>query len=675
MNMPSTHMEPDREAMVQNQIARRGVKDSYVLEAMRTVPREAFMPEDVSTLAYEDMPAPIGEGQTISQPYIVAMMAELAELHPTDKVLEIGTGSGYGAAILSRIADEVYTIERHEFLAAHAKQVLQKLGYENVHVLEGDGTQGLPDEAPFDAIVVTAGAPGVPEILQEQLALGGRLVIPAGSGSYQHMLQIRRTGEKAFKTTDHGAVAFVPLIGEYGWQDENKLHHTLPSARSSVSLKEHKKEEDTSVTLLKEEALELPDPASPHFAQNFEHLAKADVILLGEATHGTAEFYRARAAITQYLVRNHGFNIIALEADWPDVAVLDGYARDRKVPNIGQPAFARFPEWMWRNEEFRMLVHWLRTYNDRQTSNENKAALYGLDLYSMQASIHAVIDFLDKKNPELASIARDRYGCFKPWLEDPASYGNTVISGAFVGCEQETVEMLLDLMKKREIYADGYEDNYLDVIRNAMTVAKAEQYYRVMYRGSADSWNLRDRHMFDTLQSVMKSKGPDAKAIVWAHNSHLGDARATEMGRERGELNLGQLCREHYGNKARLVGFGTASGEVAAASHWGGKMKVKTLREPLKGSVEKLWHETGIEHGFLKMEELGSNLKKQLKENHLQRAIGVIYRPETERQSHYFETSLTGQFDDYIWFRETHAVTPLPHIKETGEAETYPFGL
>lgn len=674
MELSSNNTRSSRETMVQNQIVRRGVKDISVLKAMLTVPREAFMPEDVSVLAYEDMPAPIGEGQTISQPYIVAMMAELAKLQSTDKVLEIGTGSGYGAAVLSHIAGEVYTIERHEVLAEHAKRILRKLGYDNIQVIKGDGTQGLPDRGPFDAIIVTAGAPGVPEILQEQLAIGGRLVIPTGSGSYQHLLQVRRTGERTFETEDHGAVRFVPLIGEYGWQDENKFHHALPSSLSSIALTKENKE-NTSVHLLKQEVVELPDPTSPHFAQNFDHLAKADVVLLGESTHGTAEFYRARAALTQYLVRNHGFNVIALEADWPDVAILDGYARNRNVPDIGQPAFARFPEWMWRNEEFRMLVRWLRKFNDRQGNHENKVALYGLDLYSLQASIHAVIDFLDQKNPELAALARNRYGCFKPWLEDPASYGSTIITADFLSCEKQAVEMLLKLMREREIYADGYEDNYLDVIRNAMTVMKAEQYYRVIYRGSAESWNLRDRHMFDTLQVALQSKGGNAKAIVWAHNSHLGDARATEMGRDRGEFNLGQLCREHYGHKVRLVGFGTASGEVAAATHWGGKMEVKTLRDPLPGSIEKLWQDTKINHGFLQMDGLGADLQKEMENTFLQRAIGVIYRPGTERISHYFETMPAQQFDDYIWFRKTHAVTPLPHIPETGAAETYPFGL
>lgn len=666
-----TERDRARESMVTRQIASRGIKDNYVLEAMRSVPREAFLPENSASLAYADMSAPIGYGQTISQPYIVARMAQLADLHPTDKVLEIGTGTGYGAAVLASISDHVYTMESEEALAARAESTLQGLGYHNVTVLRGDGTGGWPDEAPYNAIIVTAAAPDIPDPLKAQLAVGGRLIIPAGpEKTHQTLYKIIRIGETEFVREEYEQVAFVPLVGKYGWHNKEKEpENPLPSGTPTPSGRK-------PAELLRRDAEPLPSPDSPHFARFFDRLAKADIILLGESTHGTAEFYRARALITQRLIRNHGFNIVALEADWPDMAILDGYVRNREVPNIGQASFSRFPEWMWRNREFRSLVHWMRKYNDRQTDNASKAGLYGLDLYSMKASIHAIIDYLDKKDPELSDIARTRYGCFEPWQDDPASYGQTVITADFMGCEREAVRMLMELMSEREIFSNGYADNYLDVTRNAELVVNAEKYYRVMYLGLTESWNLRDRHMYNTLRAIMKARGPRSKAVVWAHNSHIGDARATEMGTVRGEINLGQLCRENFGDRARLVGFGTGKGRTIAASHWGGPAEIMPLRDPLPGSYERLWVRSKMENALLDMTvPMDDALQMSLEMDSLQRAVGVVYRPESERMSHYFRARPARQFDYYVWFRETSPLTPLPPIPESGGAETYPFGL
>ncbi len=664
-----TERDQARESMVARQIASRGIRDNYVLEAMRSVPREIFMPENAASLAYADMPAPIGYGQTISQPYIVARMAQLATLRPTDKVLEIGTGSGYSTAVLASIADHVFSIERESALSEKAETTLKGLGFNNITIMHGDGSGGWPDEAPYDAIIVTAGAPNIPEALKEQLAIGGRLVIPAGPESSQILYQITKTAEDSYETLKCGHVSFVPLVGEYGWEAREEKPRPKPEKHRHPTAK-------TPAELLAQDAEPLPPPESPHFGQFFDRLGEADIVLLGESTHGSAEFYRARAAITQRLIRNHGFNIVALEADWPDMAVLDGYVRDREAPNIGQASFSRFPEWMWRNREFESFVSWLKKYNARQTDPANKAGLYGLDLYSMKASIHAVINFLDKKDPELAEIARTRYGCFEPWQEDPASYGQTVITADFMGCEREAVRMLMDLMSEREIYADGYDDAYLDVTRNAELVVNAEKYYRVMYLGLSESWNLRDRHMFNTLSAIRHARGPYSKAVVWAHNSHIGDARATELGTIRGEINLGQLCRENCGDKARLVGFGTGTGQAIAASHWGGPAEVRTLKRPVPGSYERLWQRSKMDRALLDMTQpMDDALQMSLEMDSLQRAIGVVYRPESERMSHYFRARPARQFDYYVWFKNTTPLTPLPPIPESGGSETYPFGL
>ncbi len=434
--------------------------------------------------------------------------------------------------------------------------------------------------------------------------------------------------------------------------------------------------------LLRQDAIPLPSPESPHFGEYFDHLGDADIVLLGESTHGSGDFYRARAAITQRLVRNHDFKIIALEADWPDASVLDGYVRDRKVPDIGQPAFSRFPEWVWRNEEFRQFLDWLRKYNDRMPDSELKAGIYGLDLYGMQASINAIIDFLKGTDSELADIARKRYECFEPWLHDPVSYGKAAIRDRYACCESAAVNMLMDLMGERRIYLDSFAESFLDISRNAELVANAEKYYRAIFSATEKSWNLRDRHMFDTLRAIRKSRrindyAPMLKTVVWAHNSHIGDARATDLGRRRGELNLGQLCRENSaGEDVRLVGFGTATGEVAAAHYWGGPVSIVSLMYPIEGSFEELWMQSGMENALLDITGgLDDRLQRQLEKKYQQRAVGVIYRPDTERTSHYLEVQPAKQFDHYVWLRDTGPVTPLAPVRENGGADLYPFGV
>lgn len=222
--MKSTDFGWKRERMVEEQIARRGVEQPALLDAMREVPREDFVPDKYRVTAYSDRPLPIGEGQTISQPYMVAMMTEALELEPDDKVLEIGTGSGYAAAILSRIAQDVFTVERHRSLAEQARQRFDKLGYDNIHVRHADGTKGWAEEAPFDAIVAAAAGPTIPDSLKQQLAVGGRLVIPVGQRmGAQTLMRVTRTSENGdFKEENLGAVRFVPLIGSEGFADSSQ---------------------------------------------------------------------------------------------------------------------------------------------------------------------------------------------------------------------------------------------------------------------------------------------------------------------------------------------------------------------------------------------------------------------------------------------------------------------
>ena len=428
--------------------------------------------------------------------------------------------------------------------------------------------------------------------------------------------------------------------------------------------------------LIRRSAEPLPEIDDPTFGAMFDRFADARVVLLGEASHGTSEFYRARAAISKRLIERHGFNIVAVEADWPDAATIDRYVRHRPRREGEDAAFERFPTWMWRNAEVDAFIRWLHEHN-RERAYQQMTGFYGLDLYNLQDSMRAVIDFLDKQDPEAAKIARRRYACLEPWADDPPTYGRMATFEGYARCQEPVIEMMRDLMMRNLDCLSAECDEWLDAAANARLVKNAEAYYRVMYEGAAESWNLRDTHMFETLNLLLDAKGPRSKAVVWAHNSHIGNAAHTDMGKRRGELNIGQLCKERFDNRARLIGFGTHSGTVAAADDWDEPMRIKQVRPSLPGSYERVSHDSGVSRFLLDLRagEVGRDLKEALSEERLERFIGVIYRPETERWSHYSECVLHKQFDAWVWFDGTRAVTPLAGEQRPGEDETYPFGL
>jgi protein-L-isoaspartate(D-aspartate) O-methyltransferase len=649
-----------RRRMVDAQIARRGVRDERVLAALRRVAREAFVDAGFEEFAYEDSPLPIGSGQTISQPFIVARMAEAAEIEPSDRVLEIGTGSGYAAAILAELAKEVFTMERHGELAGQAEERLRRSGNGNVTVKVGDGTLGWPENAPFDAIVVAAGGPSIPVSLQEQLEIGGRLVIPVGDRlEEQRLLRVTRMSATKFEEEDLGGVTFVPLVGAEGWVDPS--HRRSPGAiRKSLP------------ELIGEAAEELPAIEDPKFGALFDRYGDKRVVLLGEASHGTSEFYRARAAITKRLIEEHGFTIVAVEADWPDAAYINRYVRGRPQPSEESAPFQRFPEWMWRNTDFATLVAWLRQHNDGVSDARRQAGFYGLDLYNMSGSIAAVLAYLDKTDPQAAAIARERYGCLTPWQNEPSTYGRAVLGSGYNACEDAVIKQCCELLKHSLSQGDI---DLLDAQQNARLVASAEKYYRIMYYGGAETWNLRDRHMFETLEQLLDAGGSEAKAVVWAHNSHVGDASHTDMGSGRGELNIGQLCRERHGDQAALIGFGTHAGKVACASDWDSEMEIKHVRPSLQGSFEQLCHDSG-KCSFLLDFKRDDAVSHALRTPRQQRFIGVIYRPETERLSHYMNAATSSQFDAFVWFDQTSSVMPLARHERGSDKvpDTFPFG-
>lgn len=698
-------MQRQRKAMVEHQLAGRGIKDRRVLEAMGEVPREAFVPERFREFAYEDSALPIEAGQTISQPYIVAQMLELAEIGPEDTVLEIGAGSGYAAAVMGRLARRVIAIERHDMLVKTARERLATLGYDNVEIMEGDGTKGWPEAAPFNAILVAAGGPVVPPALKEQLALGGRLIIPISEGTHQVLTRIRRTGEEQFEEEPHGLVAFVPLVGAQEWppiveaqsspdqetQGEGARNESpQPTRGSPVDAVPHGVVSELAIATgnrpTSDLGFELRQAVHP-FDRNEDLSGIATalfgnrrIVMLGEATHGTAEFYEARAEITADLVANHGFNIVAVEADWADAAAYNRIIHGRPAvePGLSSP-FTRFPRWMWRNDETFHLLTRLRDLNRSGDGGGPRAGFYGLDIYGLNGSIEAVLSYLDRVDPAAAVVARERYACLTPWRSDPVEYARMAASSTFHSCEDEASGMLVELLKKRLEYMehdprDG--SSYFEAEQNARVVAGAEEYYRTMYRGSTESWNLRDEHMIETLERLLEHHGPGSKAVVWAHNSHVGDARATEMGQVREEHNIGQLARQRWGDQVALMGFGTGSGYVAASTHWDGPMEIKRVRAPHEGSYEALCRDTGLPGFLLDLTaQQNPQIIDMLSEPRLERAIGVIYRPDAELVSHYFSADLPKQFDAWVWLNETGAVSAVPAPGVTEERETYPFGL
>lgn len=432
------------------------------------------------------------------------------------------------------------------------------------------------------------------------------------------------------------------------------------------------------------------------------HAKGKNVVLIGEATHGTAEFYRIRAEVTKHLIVEEGFDAVAVEADWPDTYRVNRFVSgvsDDTEADAALSDFQRFPTWMWRNTEVLAFVTWLRAYNqgsgrckrpaDRsdqrfQAGQKEPIGFYGLDLYSMTTSMEAVLAYLDRIDPKEAAAARARYACFGQFINDPQAYGYAIVSGLWDSCEQEVIAQLMQLQQKARLYIEREGvfagNEYFSAQQNAELVKNAEEYYRAMFRGAAQYMEFEIsshvRNAGEACRTSGCSSGRESKIVVWAHNSHLGNAAATDMGR-RGEINIGQLVAEKYANKGFRIGFSTSRGTVTAASDWDGPAENKTINVPLPGSYEEIFSRLEKKCFYLDL-GAGNEAANMLSGERLQRAIGVIYRPETERMSHYFHTSLPKQFDFMIHVDETEAVAPLPfHIhKRQGDMDkTFPSGF
>ena len=446
------------------------------------------------------------------------------------------------------------------------------------------------------------------------------------------------------------------------------------------------------VQAVEEHAIVLGSGEAGEYDRLIESARDKAFVLLGESSHGTADFYRARAAITKRLIEDHGFAAVAVEADWPDAYEINRYVWGRSPAGGAEEAlgaFQRFPAWMWSNTEMLDFVSWLAEFNapDKTATREARpAGFYGLDLYSMAASAYAVIAYLEKYDPPAAKRARERYACLDQFTNDPSISGLATEFGLSETCEQDIADQLLELQDQawKRITNLGLivGEQRFCAEQNARLVQNAREYYRAMFRGRPSSWNLRDGHMFETLEALRahlsQQLGEDAKIVVWAHNSHIGNAAATEMSR-RGEYNLGQLVRTKYPDDSLLVGLCTAEGEVTAASDWDAPAERKTVRTPLPGSYERVFQQARHRRFMLDL-RADNEATRLLGEARLQRAIGVIYQPESERHSHYFQSRLPEQYDFILHFDHTEALVALEHeaaalIPDPVPGDTYPSGM
>jgi protein-L-isoaspartate(D-aspartate) O-methyltransferase len=643
-----------KDISIEEQLKDKGISNTLLLEAFQDIPEAFFLSESLHPYFYEDVRIEKAIEKTEPRVIVVARMLEQLQIKEEDKILIIGVDSVYILAVLSKIYKEVYAVETTKTYSNWALEVLKNIDITNVQIKTGRLENGWKAKAPFNAILSASEFKEIPDPIKKQLKIGAKLLTPVGPDWAHVMLEtIERISETEYVTKALRDNYFIPkpkLVPKIGSEmyPENEIIDEIGIC--SIPFKTIKK---------------FPIDGL------LERIGDAKVVLLGEASHGTSEFYATRQEITKALIEQKGFNLVCAEADWSDAEQINNYVSNQYKSQDWMP-FARFPEWMWKNKEVLNFVEWLKKHNSK---HNNTVGFYGLDLYGLENSINLVINYLQDIDPDLATLAKVRYSCIMPYMSNPTVYGKLVKTERLQSCEKEVLKMLFDLLKNKNKL--NHSQAYFYAYQNATVVVDAERYYKAMYYGSAESWNLRDFHMFYTLKSLLSYYGEDSKAIVWAHNSHIGNALATEM-YARGEINIGHLCKEHLGSKAYNIGFGTHTGTVAAAKNWGEAMQVMPINDSLPNSYEQLCHRTNVPNFTLPLREEHSEkrLREFLSTPRLERAIGVVYRAETELMSHYFKTVLPSQFDEYIWFNKTKAITPLTTKTEmTKLIDFHPFGL
>lgn len=637
---------------IKEQLRDKGISNTLLLKAFQNIPEAFLLSETLHPYFYEDVRIEKTLENTEPRVIVIARMLEQLQIKEAEKILITGVDSIYILVVLSKIYKDVYTVETNETYANWTLEVLKTIDVANVHVKIGDPEIGWIEKGPYDTILIATELKEISNTIKEQLKIGAKLIAPVGPDWAHVMLEIiNRISVNEFVTKALRDSYFIPkpkMLPKIGTEAYPETEIIDEIGMSSLPFK--------SIKTFPIDGL-------------LERIGNAKVVLLGEASHGTSEFYLTRQEITKALIEKKGFNFVCAEADWSDAEQINNYVRNQYKSQEWMP-FARFPQWMWKNKEVLNFVEWQKDYN---TKHNNTIGFYGLDLYGLENSIDLVIKYLEEIDPELAELAKARYACIIPYMSNPVAYGKLVTKNSLESCEKEVLKMLFDLLKIKNKL--NHSQEYFYAYHNATVVVDAERYYKAMYYGSAESWNLRDFHMFYTLKSLLSYFGKDSKGIVWAHNSHIGNALATEM-YSRGEINIGHLCKEQYGSKSYHIGFGTHTGTVAAARNWGEPMEVINVNDSLENSYEYLCHKTNVSNFTLPLrpEYSDNNLSEFLSKPRLQRAIGVVYKPATELRSHYFKAVLPAQFDEYIWFNKSQAITPIANTNNIHKLlESHPF--
>ncbi len=650
-----------RNRMVHEGLVRRGISDRRVLDAMATVPRERFLPAASAASAYEDRPLPIGSGQTISQPYVVALALEAAAVQPTDRALEVGTGSGYAAAVLDELAAEVWTVERHGDLVVDASESLRATLHGSVHVRWGDGALGWPEAAPFDVVVVSAAGERIPEPLLDQLADGGRLVMPVGpADGHQELVVVRRDGDRLDRE-ELGPVQFVPLLPE--------------RATRPVRAHRHRTGEPVAADPELSPAERLARACEPFSSITgadlsglLHRLSGARVVLLGPSTLGTSEFVQVGARITRALVDHLGCRTVVLDADWPDVAALDAWCAGIDPSPDEPPPCAAFPSWRWRNQEFGALLAWLRR-RVAAGDGSDPVRLVGLDVDAGDCVRSQVLDALDGSDPVAADALRRRYVTDVPWAHGPV--GPPTLSGRAAAAVDRVVERAVEAARQRLEHPSGPRE-FLDPTAQDDLVRSTPQSVAATVAGGPDWWSERERRAATFLRSIVdRAEGP---VVVWSHAARVGDAAATDLDLAGGS-SLGQACRSAFGDDAYLIGMGSGTGSVAAATSWGGHTEVLSLEPARAGSIEELLDASHLPAFLLDLRATRQHrVGAELGGRRPQRVVGPVVGPAPTDRPAVLRGVLPQQFDEYVWIGATSAVVPVPVPVDTTRADRFPPG-
>jgi len=650
-----------RNRMVHEGLVRRGISDRRVLDAMATVPRERFLPAESAVSAYEDRPLPIGSGQTISQPYVVALALEAAAVQPTDRALEVGTGSGYAAAVLDELAAEVWTVERHGDLVVDASESLRATLHGGVHVRWGDGALGWPEAAPFDVVVVSAAGERIPAPLLDQLADGGRLVMPVGpADGHQELVVVRRDGDRLDRE-ELGPVQFVPLLPERATRPVRAHRH--PTGGTAAA------DPDLSPAERLARACEpFSSITGADLSGLLQRVSGARVVLLGASTLGTSEFVQVGARITRALVDQLGCRTVVLDADWQDVAALDAWCAGIDPRPDEPPPCAAFPSWRWRNQEFGALLAWLRR---RATADDGSdpVRLVGLDIDAGDCVRAEVLDALDRSDPAAADALRRRYAADIPWAD--GLVGPPALSGRAAAAVDRVVAQAVEAARERLEHPFG-PGEFLDPTALDDLVRSTPQSVVATVSGGPNWWSERERRAARFLRSIVdRAEGP---VVVWSHATRVGDAAATNLDLGGGS-SLGQACRSAFGDDAYLIGMGSGTGSVAAATSWGGHTEVLPLEPARAGSLEELLDASHLPAFLLDLRATRQHrVGAELGGRRPQRVVGPVVGPALTDRPAVLRGVLPQQFDEYVWIGATSAVVPVPVPVDTARADRFPPG-